>query len=406
MIHTSALPLALVSIVNKSNCNRHHSLPIQYTARLIWLLVIIVTLFSPLTIYDAHAKAIKSNATLILKTANSNENTYDNGEFISVLKGNVVFLYDDITIRSDEATWWRNEGKVHFERNVKITQKSQILTCDKMDFSKNTNQIDAVGNFIYRDTAELTQLTGDKASYLIEKKVFTLVGKPKLLRFDTTAAETLIIIGKKVTYVDTLKLATVTDDVVITKGKLISKCQRADYQTKNNIANLRIKPFVNYAINEIVGDSIDLIFGKESLKRASIYGNAHGVYYDTAAKAADTAFTHVWGDSLHMTLSDSGSMDSLRIKGKAISKYFMSSNPGVVNQALGKTMLISFGDDGNVKNARVWGNARSTYFIEEEDSRGVNEASGDSILVSFTNGKAVFLNLAGSARGKFYPSLQ
>ena len=64
---------------------------------------------------------------------------------------------------------------------------------------------------------------------------------------------------------------------------------------------------------------------------------------------------------------------------------------------------MSFGPDGNVDKVKIWGNARSTYFIEEKESRGVNEASGDSITVEFSRGKAVFLNLAGSARGIFFP---
>lgn len=78
----------------------------------------------------------QKNVPLILKSANSNENMYTNGEFISILKGNVIFLYDDITIRSDEATWWRNEGKVDFKHNVRVTQKAQVLTCDRLNFTK------------------------------------------------------------------------------------------------------------------------------------------------------------------------------------------------------------------------------------------------------------------------------
>jgi hypothetical protein len=357
-----------------------------------------------LLVQAADTKKAKKNIPLILQSAESNENTYVNDEFISYLKGNVVFLYDDFTIRSDEATWWRNEGKVHFQDNVKIIRKSQLLTCDKVNFTKQTNQIDAVGHFFYRDTAQLTELTGDKANYLIERKVFTLTGSPKLLRFDTTAAETLIIIGKKINYVDSLKLATVTDDVVITKGKLSSRCQKAQFQTEKNAAYLRIKPYMTYDINELAGDSIDLQFGKESLQSASIGGNAHGVYIDTGGKSNDTTFTHVWGDSLYVSVSDSGALDSLWVHDKAVSKYFTALEKDLVNQANGKTMLIAFGAGGNVDKVKIWGNARSTYYIEEDDSRGTNEASGDSMTVAFRNGKFVFLNLAGSARGKFFPN--
>jgi lipopolysaccharide export system protein LptA len=347
--------------------------------------------------------APRKDAALILHSANSNENSYVNGEFISILRGNVVFLYDDITIRSDEATWWRSEGRVKFRDNIHITQETQILTCDRMEFMKKTNRIDARGHFCYRDTAELTELTGEKASYQVDTKHFTLEGAPRMVRYDTAAAETLTITGTKMKYIDSLKLATVDRDVIITKGKLLSRCARAEYNTELNSAKLRTDPRVTYDIHEIVGDSIDLQFGEEALRSASVYGSAHGVYIDTSEGVRDTAFTHVWGDSLYMSISDSGNLDSLWVHGKAISKYFSSGNPESVNQANGKVMLMSFGLDGNVDRVKIWGNARSTYFIEEEGSNGINEASGDSITVEFRNGKASFLNLAGSARGIFYP---
>ncbi|MBN1577380.1 MAG: hypothetical protein JW913_12550, partial [Chitinispirillaceae bacterium] len=313
------------------------------------------------------------------------------------------FLYDDITIRSDEATWWRNEGRVNFRDRVHITQRSQILTCDRMQFEKKTNRIDATGGFHYRDTVEHAVMTGEKATYRVDTKYFTLNGAPKLVRLDTAAAETLTITGRAMVYNDSLKQARVTDSVTITKGRMWSRCERAVYYTEKNEASLRKNPRVIYDIHEVTGDSIDLYFGKESLRSASVYGSAHGVYIDTAQKGRDTAFTHVWGDSLYMSVADSGYLDSLWVNGKAISKYFTASAADKVNQANGKVMLMSFRSDGNVDKLKIWGNARSTYFIEEKDSRGINEASGDSITVEFSKGKAAFLNLAGSARGIYFP---
>jgi hypothetical protein len=51
----------------------------------------------------------------------------------------------------------------------------------------------------------------------------------------------------------------------------------------------------------------------------------------------------------------------------------------------------------------VWGNARSIYNVEEKDGRGINEASGDSITVSFAKGKATHVKLSGSVRGFYAP---
>ena len=355
----------------------------------------------PITVFAAAGE--RKSPTLVLELANSNENTFSGGEFVSILKGNVVFTYDDIRIRSDEATWWRNEGMVDFRKQVKVTRGASTLTCDRMHFTKKTNLITAKGKFDFFDTLEQTRLTGKEAEYHVQNRNFILRGNPKMVRFDTTASETLTISGITMSYSDSLKRATVKDSVKITKGPLTSKCRFAHYFTETNSAQLRGNPRVTYEMHQVTGDSIDLVFGKETLRSALVTGHSHGFYVDTSGAGNDTGYTHIWGDSLYMTVSDSGMLDTLWSYGKALSKYFTSNKPDLVNEASGKVMLMSFAERGNVDRVKIWGNARSKYYIEEDDNSGTNEASGDSILVAFRKGKASLLTLAGRARGVYFP---
>lgn len=272
-----------------------------------------------------------------------------------------------------------------------------------MHFSKSSNQLTATGKFHYNDTLERTQLVGNEAVYHMDNKVFFLTGKPKLIYYDSATAETLTISGLKMNYADTLREATVSDSVQVTKGKLTSKCGLAHYSTKSNFARLRKSPVINYESHKITGDSIDLAFGEKKLKSASVAGHSHGIYIDTSGSGKDTAYTHIWGDSLFISVSDSGNFDSLWSFGKAQTRYYMSNSPELVSDASGKIMLMSFENKGNVKNVKVWGNARSKYHIEEQKNKGTNEASGDSITVIFSRGKAKTLTLAGSARGIYFP---
>jgi lipopolysaccharide export system protein LptA len=369
-----------------------------------WTLFLpIVTLFCFAVTFAAETSKKKKDADLILESANSNENTYANGEFVSILRGNVVFTYEETRIKADEATWWRSQGILQFRNNIIVTNKSQRLTCDRMNFTKNNSLLTASGRFKYIDTLEQAQLTGNDAEYYLDEKRFFLKGNPRLIRYDTTSAETLTIVGKTMQYTDSIKQATVSDNVVITKGKMVSKCSKAHYFTEANIAYLRDKPEVVYDRSNVSGDSINLYFGKESLKKAAVYGKAKGLYIDTMPKSNDTSYTHVNGDSLIITISDSGSVDSLWTFGKAHSEYYTSKEVQTKNEADGKAMIMAFGSQGAVSNVRVTGNARSRYFIEEKDSRGINEASGDSISVRFRNGKASQLVLKGSARGTYIP---
>ncbi|MBN1603596.1 MAG: hypothetical protein JW915_18440 [Chitinispirillaceae bacterium] len=370
--------------------------------QLILLLSACTFLFVTLS-YAADSAKKENNADLVLESANSNENTYSNGEFISILRGNVVFSYEETRIKADEATWWRSQGILQFRNNIVVTNNSQQLTCDRMNFNKDNNLLVASGRFKYTDSLEQAQLTGNDAEYYLDEKRFFLRGNPRLIRFDTAAAETLTIIGKTMTYTDSIKQATVSDNVKITKGKMVSTCNRANYFTDSNIAYLRDNPEVIFDRSNVSGDSINLYFGKESLRKASVYGKAKGIYIDTMPKSNDTSYTHVTGDSLIITISDSGSVDSLWTFGKAHTEYYTAKDRQTKNEADGKTMLMGFGERGTVSTVKVTGNARSRYFIEEKDSKGINEASGDSISVRFRNGKASQLVLTGSARGTYIP---
>ncbi|NLW30717.1 MAG: hypothetical protein GXY77_04580, partial [Fibrobacter sp.] len=106
---------------------------------------------------------------------------------------------------------------------------------------------------------------------------------------------------------------------------------------------------------------------------------------------------------LFFSVSDSGQLDSIWAFGKALCKHFITTYPDRINEASGKTMLLSFTQDSNVDNLKIWGNAKSTYHIEEDNNKGTNEVSGDSITVYFNKGKASQLTLDGSARGVYYP---
>jgi lipopolysaccharide export system protein LptA len=363
----------------------------------------IILTISAVSIGAPKTTPLKKSPSLVLESANSNENSFENDEFISVLRGNVVFTYDDMRIKSDEATWWRNQGKIIFVNHVKVYRGAQTVTCDQMHFTKNTNMLIANGNFHFIDTLEKTQIKGKDAEYHVQSKYFQLTGKPELTKFDTASAETLFISAEKMWYIDSLKCAYVTDNVKIIKGKLLSKCQNARYYTQTSFAQLRTNPDVTYQINYVKGDSIDLLFGKKSLKSANVMGHAYGTYIDTTGIKKDSSFTYIWGDSLLMSMSDSGKLDSLWVYGKAKSKYYVTDQPENVNEASGKRILMSFDKFGDADFVKVWGNARSRYFITEQKTKGINESSGDSITVEFNRGKASRLTLAGSARGIYFP---
>jgi lipopolysaccharide export system protein LptA len=342
------------------------------------------------------------SSDLILKSANSNINTMGkDGEIISVLSGNVVFLYEDAVIKSQNAKWWKSRGTVTFTDNVIIQRQAQTLFSDRMDYDKNKKSLTAEGKIDFWDAKEKVKLTGKKGVYNIDSHLLTIEGNPCFYFFDTLAKDTLKISSKKMTYNDSLKIASVFGDVLITKGKLFTKSNIAHYYVDSGWVYLRELPNVAYDTDSIRGDSVDVLFVEKRMKLAKVKGKSVGQYKNYGQ--TDTSITHLIGDSLCIFFTDSGKTDSMWVIGNVISRYIPIKKPYLESQAFGKQMTVSFDEKGDVSFVKIWGNAKSIYNLEEKDGRGINDASGDTIIVLFTNGKVSKVRLSGSVRGYYAP---
>lgn len=339
--------------------------------------------------------------TLILKNAGSNVNTMRDGELVSVLRGNVEFLYDDYTIKSDYAKWWRKKELVHLKNNVKVIKETQVLTCRKMDYNGKDKILTASGNVLFVDTKDQVEIKGKRCRFNIKTEQCFLDGDPEFVRYDTTADETLTIIGEQMIYDDSLKKTTVTKDVEITKGLLKSLCQQADYFSEDGIAQLRTDPQIFYDNHKLIGDSVDLHFVEDTLKGVSVAGNSYGLYLDETEN--DTTLTRIWGDSMYMIINDSGFLDSVWVYGNVLSKYSSIEDTMFANEVSGKTMVIEFAERSEIRHALVWGNAACIYYVEDESNSDRNEASGDTLSAWFADGRASRLKLLGDIRGYYYP---
>jgi len=365
-----------------------HSLQNWKLTILYWLLLLPAALFS-------------ESSTLVLKNANSTEFQNVNGEWVAFYKGNVTWVYEDVTIRSEFAKFWRNEGRVEFTKNVQVNRTKQRLTCDRMTYIKQNSMLVGQSNIHFNDSLERVIITGNRCQYNLKTRLCILEENPKVVRYDTAAAETLVIVARQLMYDDSIKLVTAKDSVTITKGALLSKSQFAYYFTKKDIALLRKTPRITYDRQKLNGDSVNLYFKDDTLDGMAVVGHGNGVYREFGKK--DTSKTTVIGDSIYMAFTDTGSLDSAWVCNNVVSTYNLARDSLSPNQVSGKTMILAFGDESQVKTAKLWGNATSTYFIEDKDGTSRNDASGDTLSVWFEDGKATRLRLSGSVRGKYCP---
>jgi len=350
----------------------------------------------------------ETDGALILQHADRNENVYESstGDFISHLYGNVVFLFDDLRLSADYATWHRADGIVNFSSNVKAEQRGQVLTCNQLRFIRDKEILTAAGNVRYVDSAQITFMRGSVAEYSLNKKECKLTGNPVLTRADTSDTDTLFISGRVMVYNDSLKIATVTEDVKIVRGSLTATGRKGLYFVDDNMALLRIKPVINYEKHRVVGDSVDLFFGEKSLESASVMGNTHGFYSDVSESSSDTTVTNVWSDSLSLTMFEDGKINAIKAFGSARGDFSEvraeSGNTTVTNITSDSLHMLMF-ETGKVSGMKAFGSAQGNYKETTAASGNMTstDISSDSLHVSmFETGKISGIKAFGKAHGR------
>jgi len=367
-----------------------------------------IAIFIIILLLCASTLFAETDGALILEQANSNENIYSaaTGEFVSYLRGDVVFRYEDIRISSDEATWRRNDGIIDFSGNVKVEQKGQVMTSNRLHFVRDENVLTATGNVLYRDSAGITFIRGETAEYMTDKREALLRGNPLLTRIDSTETDTLFISGRIMLYNDSLKTATVTDSVNIRRGDLFATCENGKYFSDINTVLLRINPVIYYESHKVVGDSIDLTFNDEALESAIIMGNAHGHYTEIADESADTTTTHIWSDTLRLHMYENGKINSMKAFGCARGSYSeitaLSGNTRVTNISSDSLFMFMF-ETGKISGMKAFGSARGNYSetaASSGNTMSTNISSDSMHMFMFETGKINSIKAFGSAHGR------
>ncbi len=353
--------------------------------------------------FAALSATAQERTPLILRHADFNQNMMSSGKLVSILEGNVDFQYGDTKIRSSYAKWYRSDGIVQFRDDVLIEMPKQTLSCDRMYFYRDREQVTALGNVDYLDKEHSTRVLAPQANYHLDTESLELVRNPKLIRFDTTDTDTLSIVSNSMHYNDSTGIATAKGSVVITRGPLRALSEVAYYHTDTELARLREHPEIFYDIHHIDGDSVDLFFDERRLQGVSVDGNAHVIHRDPPKNLQmDTVITDIVGDSLYMAVSDEGRIDTTWVHRNTVSKYFRVDEKQKTNEARGKMMVLAFTEEGKARHLNINGNAESIYYIEDGGKAGGrNVADGQQIDVTFRDGKAVFLTMTGDVRGKY-----
>ncbi len=360
------------------------------------------------------AAAREPSPPLIMENADRLEGVRSTGEHI--LSGNVRFRHGDLVLETQRAVWERARNRVVSEQGLLITQRGSRLTADRGAYDRENDRAQAEGRVFMRDSAGEVEARGDRLEYDRRRRVAQLTGNPVARRFypsrreypggdssaipEETPADTLVIRGRKLRYNDSAGIAEAEGQVVVTRDDLRITCDRAEYRRDQDSLILHGSPVVKIGESEIRGTVIRMGMSGETLRGMRVRGDAEALSFEKETDSTAARNSRLTGDSLFAAFV-AGALDSVEVFDRAEGTYWEPARPAYVNRVSGRYMVMRF-SDRQAREADVVGSARSTYYHFERDTlKGRNQAGGDSISMTFENGKVREVLVRGSASGVY-----
>ena len=310
-----------------------------------------------------------ANDRLYLEKANILESKSLDGKPIKFISGNVVFTKGDLTLNCQEGRQYEKDGLAILYDEVSAFQDQMNLTCDTIKFFSREDRLLSIGSsHVWDDDYDLK---ADTITIFTNIDSGIASGNVTLIQKGQTINANRIEYQKDNTQ-DGVSY-TAIGDVTIQDSSRIATCGIAKYNRGNEETILDVEPEIKEKDRLLTGTRIILNYEQEMLKKLYIPKNAF-------------AITPIRG--FQRSLIDSNLVgDSLRFEDK-----------------MEGTTLTSFFKNGTLDSLRIEGMAKTVYHIFEDSIyQGKNNASGDTIALSFYDDDLSKINIIGGSEGKYSP---
>lgn len=277
---------------------------------------------------------------------------------------NVKFDYKGGNLLCDTAVYHQSRGVLEFWGNVRYADSMHHLSSTYLKYLEDENRFHATGDceILVRD--ERVKITGEKIDYDRNSEELTATGSPHLMVDYDDPAAMIGISSDTLHYVSPIRQGRAIDNVVITKSSMRATCDLCEFFPDSNRIVLYGDPRAQQRNNELDGDTMTISLKNRLLDQLFVSGNGCALYRSPVG-VIDTVFTES------------------RIEAKSIRFYFES-------EVLKKIVSA--------------GNSYSWYLPAPEDTlaEGMNEVSGDSILLFFEKSGLDHVEVNNSCVGKFF----
>jgi len=330
------------------------------------------------------------------------------------LEGTVTCIYEELVFKTNKAIWSSRKNTVRFFGGMSVEINGLILTSDLGGYKKKDGLIWAKRNAKVVDTSGTYNFSSNYLSYDIKNRLLNLKNNAHLQKiFRDTIYEnrksgimkikkdTLDIMAKNILYNDSLRWAEAKNNVQILRGKLRVTCGRAYYSEDSEIIDFLDFPRATFKHNLMQGDTMRLKLKGEEFESMSFKSQAKGDFYENEDSTTASEEYHVKGDSIFMEMENE-QLKFIETFKSGYATHILKKYPNQINQMKGRYIKLNFKED-KIDSASLYNRAKSTYFIyDNEKFKGKNEAQGDTIIITFKEGKVNNIYIKGSALGTFF----
>lgn len=333
---------------------------------------------------------------LELINANANTNRFENGSVVSVLSGNVEFLWNDTKIFSDQTVWRRSNGHLTMTGNIRVLRNRQYLSCDSAEFYSNGKTLRLKGRVFAIDTSYCTTMFSGSADYFVKNDSVFLSKNPKIHFWDSVSTDTITVIGKKMNYASQSGIARAIDSVKIIGTDFVSTADTGFYFSQTEKGMLVGSPRIEYENSSVKGDTVHILFKNSSLDEFFVVGNPVGETKEE--ENGDSVFTELTGDTLKFFVEDKKISQILSEKNASFKRFRQDKE--ITSDKMWGDRILTLLDYKECEDCKVLstvsGNAKAVYF----DNKTKNESSGDTLQLFFGGDGVNRVIISGKVKGR------
>ncbi len=346
---------------------------------------------------------------------------------VAELIGNVVLTQDSVIIKTNKGRYFGNSKMAFSDTTVRLTNGKLNLLADKGNYNLNTKIAKFFGNVNFTDS--LTDLNSSKLIYFKNSEKIIAVDSVRVS--DTTSvifSDSLIHLrrSKFSEGYGNIKITSTENNIIIFGDTLLDDKQRGISKVTGNPFLTQIEElndgtfdtlFIKSKILESKKDSSSKLVAIDSVEiiRGDFYSVNDYTIYDKDEeqilifRQADKSAPILWyentqavGDSIYINL------DSSKIKNVEIIKDGLlvsedSTYRFRYDQMSGDTIHLSF-INGKLVETDVKGNVLSIYYMyEEREPNGLLKSSAKEIKILFENSKVTDVKMFGSPMSEYHP---